>query len=193
MQRGFAVIHLIVLVLVLALVGGAYYFGTKNAVNKIVDTGKQEQARQSPSAIPSPSNDETADWKSYASNKLGFSFRYPSDWYAAEQGEVVYVADSPIPTIPLTHGLPEGLQITVSSTAPDTSPPGKHNSMQITLGGKVGTKTIDQEISKSDGAMRTRVFVKNSNLYYTVTFSNNDLNGTHNVLFDQILDTFKFN
>lgn len=72
-EKGFSPILVLVGVLILVAVGGgAYYLGTIKNKSPI-----QNQATISP-AKPSPSPAETANWKTFQSQK--FTFMYPSDW-----------------------------------------------------------------------------------------------------------------
>lgn len=69
MQKGFAGIFVLIVVVIAAL-GGAYYLGTQKASLPGI-----KQSTVSPS--PSPF-DETANWKTYANEKFGYSIKYPS-------------------------------------------------------------------------------------------------------------------
>lgn len=77
MQKGFAPIFILVGILILAIVGGAYFlvnlkFPNPNLqINPVVTS-------QTPQATPvPPSVDETANWKTYTNDKLKLSFKYP--------------------------------------------------------------------------------------------------------------------
>lgn len=87
MQKGFVGIIVLIVVLILAGLGGAYYFGRSQSVktasqNPIV-VSQAPQATLVPTSIP----DETAkpgsivaNWKTYLSDDKSFSFKYPSEW-----------------------------------------------------------------------------------------------------------------
>lgn len=75
MKKGFVSI-ILVIILFVAAVGGAYYLG-KNS-----DMRFQSKLDQSPtfaSPLPSPAPDETLKWKTFTNKKYKFSFRYPSN------------------------------------------------------------------------------------------------------------------
>ena len=72
MQKGLGAIYILVGVLILGLVaGGAYYFG-KSSTPKSSPTPIVSQT-PSPSSTP----DETANWKTYTNNNLGYSLKLP--------------------------------------------------------------------------------------------------------------------
>jgi hypothetical protein len=68
-QKGFVKDLIIVILGVVILVGGYFYFSKKPA-NAPAETLSQT---------------ETADWKIYRSDKYGFEFKYPADWSVEEQ------------------------------------------------------------------------------------------------------------
>lgn len=72
-EKGFSPILVLTGVLILVAVGGgAYYLGTTKNKPQL-----QNQVIISP-VKPSPTPDETANWKTFQSQK--FTFMYPSDW-----------------------------------------------------------------------------------------------------------------
>ena len=72
---------------VLAIIAGVYYFGTyKNKTTPIVSTSSpiaSVQPSSSPVAILTP-DPVTANWKTYTSNN--FSFKYPNNWTQSQNG-----------------------------------------------------------------------------------------------------------
>lgn len=79
-QKGSALIFLLVGVLVIAAIGGAYYLGrSTTSTPSPVSTSQIPQP-----TIPSSSTDETTRWKTYTNNKYGYSFKYPTDWTLEE-------------------------------------------------------------------------------------------------------------
>lgn len=108
MQKGFVIIPILIGILVLGGVVGAWY--TKliqipnfpppgcyykqvqciqapcNPVLVCGNPSLDQVVVQTPHATPFPSStgDETANWKTYNNTNLGFSIKYPSDWNARE-------------------------------------------------------------------------------------------------------------
>lgn len=88
MQKGFSAVLILIGVLILGLaVIGGFAIGRQSPAAKV-------QPQQSPSSVvvqvsPSPSiADETANWKTYTSNKFGIEFKYPNDWLVKETGSI---------------------------------------------------------------------------------------------------------
>lgn len=73
-QKGFANAFLLIAVLVLTALVGAYYMGQKS--NKQIN----------PPSSSSPATAETANWKTFTSAKYNFTLKYPgdSDWFMQE-------------------------------------------------------------------------------------------------------------
>ena len=77
---------LVIIVVVAGIAsGGIWYYvqsqesaADKTSTSKISTTSAKVSTK---SATKSASKDETEGWKSYSSSKLGFSIKYPSDWY----------------------------------------------------------------------------------------------------------------
>lgn|SRR3989344_2294118 len=88
MQKGFVPILILILIVVVGIAGGAYYFGYDHGWEKSLDK-QNPNIYSSPGPTgnkPTPSPDETANWKTYTSEKLkdvsfeSFSIKYPSNW-----------------------------------------------------------------------------------------------------------------
>lgn len=78
MKKGFGSMLLVVgLVVVLLVLGGAYYFVNKSSSSTV--SSSIVQAPASPIVSPSPTLDETANWKTYTNNEYHFSFKYPPE------------------------------------------------------------------------------------------------------------------
>jgi hypothetical protein len=73
-KNGFVQIIVIILV-VLAIIVGVYYFGTKNKV--VITPVASTQPSATPIVISTP-DPATANWKTFSD--LKFSIKYPSDW-----------------------------------------------------------------------------------------------------------------
>lgn len=81
MQKGNALIFLLVGIFVIAIAGGAYYLGrltTPKTLSVPVPISQTSQSTPIPSST-STLVDETANWKTYTNSKYGFSFKYPDD------------------------------------------------------------------------------------------------------------------
>lgn len=81
-QKGQSPILIIVGILVVGLIGGAYYLGTQKSQNQTPVATQTPQPSTPPDASPAPTGaGETANWKTY--NNItpgwGFSIKYPSN------------------------------------------------------------------------------------------------------------------
>lgn len=81
-QQGFTPIFILIGALIMVgVAGGAYYLGRTTSPkpelqNQVVTSSPQ----------PSPSIDETANWKTYTNIRLGFQIKYPLGWsYRSEE------------------------------------------------------------------------------------------------------------
>ncbi|MBI3589546.1 MAG: hypothetical protein HY093_04025 [Candidatus Liptonbacteria bacterium] len=95
-RGGFALVPAILVVLAVLVIGaGAYYFATKTKQPTPASTNQEPQA----SNLPAPENtasNEISNWKTYRNDTYGFSIKYPSDWLASkgswsEDGGFFYV------------------------------------------------------------------------------------------------------
>ena len=106
MQKGVGVIYILVGVLILAAIGGAYYLG-KSSTPKPSTPVVSQTPKPTPSSTldtnPAPTgagetvyteSDRSANWKTYTNTKYGFSFKYP---IGAREGSQ---PRSAFPTIP---------------------------------------------------------------------------------------------
>ncbi|MBI2338360.1 hypothetical protein HYU95_04215 [Candidatus Daviesbacteria bacterium] len=81
-QKGIAASYIVIGILVLAGLVGAYYLGKQNTPppeNKPIVSESQK-----PSPATSATQDETANWKTYTDEKIGFKIKYPDNWEYAE-------------------------------------------------------------------------------------------------------------
>lgn len=190
--KGFVPIIVLVLVVLTIALGGFYLVRSQKSTLKSQNTKIVQQPPQSPSLSPLPST-ETANWKTYTNTTYNFSIKYPDAWYIGEQQNVIYVNNAPIPSIPLTHGLPSSLQISIYTSPQDIpNPIWKHKTEKTTLGGISATRVTDQEAGGLDDIARTTIVINSGKISYVLVFANTDINGGHNPVFDQILSTFKF-
>jgi hypothetical protein len=82
-QKGF--VPILIIFLVLAAIGGAYYFGTLKSGKQIFPSPTPQNSPltdSTPSALPTPNQteDPTAKWNTYTTKDNKFTFKYPSDW-----------------------------------------------------------------------------------------------------------------
>lgn len=120
-QQGFAGIF-VLLVLALAIAGGAYYLGTQKG------SWKAQEATNTTSTT-----NQTADWKTYTNKRYGYSLKYPSDWHvwnidryvSSEEDRLVYVTfvEEPIGVVGL-GGDPGGAKIVVGEKPIGLKPQG---------------------------------------------------------------------
>lgn len=75
MRRGFAPIF-VVLIFTLIAIGAYYFIKTSPAAS--------QSTIQQQSPTPSPTTDNTANWKTYINNKYGFQLLYPPSWQVKE-------------------------------------------------------------------------------------------------------------
>lgn len=188
-QKGQAPILIVVAILVLlAIAAGAYYFGKSQTLK--IQSPSPVVTSPIPQLIPS---DETSNWKIYSDEEFKFQIKYPPNWYTEKQSSSIYISESPIPDIPLTHGLPSAFQMSVDSISSENfSPVWKVQESVITIDKVQGKKFVDLEPSPALEVLETRIILDNSPYRYTFVFQNKDNQGTHNPVFDQILSTFKF-
>lgn len=71
-NKGIVGIFVLILILVVAVAGGAYYLGKSSST-------QPTSVVFQPSPTPSPS-DEAVNWRTFASKNEGFTLHYPPDW-----------------------------------------------------------------------------------------------------------------
>lgn len=94
MQKGFAPILILVGILVIAAIGGAFYLGKQTSKpsqpqNQVVTSQATPSSTQDTSREPNGSaaspvpngTGETVNWKTYTNTKAGYSIKYPPEWY----------------------------------------------------------------------------------------------------------------
>jgi hypothetical protein len=87
-QKGFAVLHIVLILIVVAIVGfaGWYVYKANKDTNSTLNNLDNSEISITATPTPAPTiEDETADWKIYTSEKYKFSFKYPADWVVDDE------------------------------------------------------------------------------------------------------------
>jgi hypothetical protein len=198
-QKGFAPIIILIL---LVLVGGAYYFGiTKNkTVPSLV-----VPVQPSSSPVAQPIADPTANWKTYTNKEYGFTVKYPSDAKLrisqSESSDRMLVVAFDSPNAIFDHLFKSGgysFEISMQTqknfnTLDEYLSFQKEHSMYENILPKTYNNVIGY-LFKNDKGYSGLNFIyqgfvaKNNDLFYTINyFTDEDLD-----MFNQILSTFKF-
>ena len=127
-SRGFALIILLFLVLIVAGIAGAYYLGT--------------QKNPTSTPTPSPTSNETTNWKTFTSPEGDFTFKFPTSWVyqddsaqgGADQGSSFgfYEADKEIDP---SFGDHIGNEIVILGLL-DVYTESKFNDAEVSIGGR---------------------------------------------------------
>ncbi len=83
MQKGSAVIFLLIGIVMLVVIGGAFYLGRSTISKPSPAPAVTFPTPLTPSSSPTSQN-ETANWNTYTNRKVGFSLSYPKDWTLEE-------------------------------------------------------------------------------------------------------------
>ena len=204
-QKGFVELLIIGIVLLLAVAGGAYYFGTQKS---------QAPVTSSPSPIaqvsllPTPIPDETANpdsiganWKTYTDSKYNYSINYPPDWKTETMEYGVYLgkasvggyaygeASVGVGVLPSTLSIEEYLS-RYNNSFSGSSP---KRVGTFTIGGSLGEKW-DINTYQSPNTDSFVVFLTRNDQTYYVSKSmfNIDQAREHNKEVDQVISTFRF-
>lgn len=202
-QRGNFPIILGVLILLLIVGGGAYYLGTRNNKtiirqdSNIQPTINPQNTVVNSSGIPvvtqTPSDTETANWKTYINEKVKFSLKYPSTW--TEKGPVAN-NDSTLVYLHAGESFgegPEPIQYYVWISSDDKLPNVK---LAKESGGSYTAYKTDELPSRS-GALSAFI-TKDEKTYVAISITPYDVKQPYPSqrkyidIFNQILSTFKF-
>ncbi|KKT41258.1 MAG: hypothetical protein UW30_C0010G0014 [Candidatus Giovannonibacteria bacterium GW2011_GWA2_44_13b] len=86
---GFGLIGIVIVLAVLAIVGGGYFYYQKNIkLQENAPTGKsqvQDFEKNTEKTTPTNSQIDTSTWKTYRNEKYGFEVKYPSNWQISER------------------------------------------------------------------------------------------------------------
>ncbi len=103
MQKGQVIIFLLVGILVITAVGGAYYLYKSTSLKPSTTPTIASQTPRPPltpfssdTNPPLTGSIETANWKTYTNQQAGYSFKYPLEWISEEQQ--LSLSKSPEPT-----------------------------------------------------------------------------------------------
>jgi len=193
----------VILIVISGLIG--YFLGKRQinvqSINQLTPT-----PFVSPTSVQTLTIDETENWKSYTSNNLGLSFKYPSEYKAPEENSNYISLISPLNPEPNKgYELQNGelkIEIYVSDATPNESLIDlvkKKKEQSDSLGANVkileekeilvdGIKAIKQTW-EGMGSGQTILLINNNKemgiiKYPAITSRDNE--------FDQILSTFKF-
>jgi len=159
-----------------------------------------------------PVSDETTDWQTYRNDRLGFEFKYPSEWNFIEDvtdstkkrtGNNKIMLDISFSTSPTIYIQEETndqyLSLIITKQDSDTPRLCSESEKEIVLGSIKGCKLIEiREFSEGSGGFNPHNLwngyfnLKNNkyeyNFYYLAGLKVTD--AEH--IFDQIISTFKF-
>lgn len=164
-QKGFANTILVVVIIILAGIGG-YYFLKKPA--KVV-------VSPTPTATPTVTVNPTANWKTYTNNQYGYEFKYPNNYSVSTTGStnIASLVSSPYVSIEVRNyqilNLTGGKPIAVGGIAAIKFPAGGNR----------------------DGGVEYQIDVPSKKL--TILFNGRN-SSSHDYIseYDKILSTFKF-
>lgn len=125
-ETGQVLIFLLVGILIIAVVGGAYYLGRSTSPKPSSNPVVISQTSQ-PTPDPS-SSDETANWKTYRNENFGFEVKYPSEWMVKDLVDYVYITNGSLQFQVYPEGNGRGLYTTPTRES------------EITIGGIVGNR-----------------------------------------------------
>lgn len=204
MQKGQVLIFLLVGILIIAGIGGAFYLGRQTTPKSSTIPAVTSQT---PQPTPSPS-DETANWKTYTNSKLGYAIKYPAekfidcsigDMFALHykvSNDTMCAAGEGIPTFSIV--IFDKSKETAESRFPECYLTKQET---IKIGSFIGTKYTNTRTDK-DTCNTTEIAHARSKSYVLIThdstvfqiildeYSNQALKITQEV--NQILSTFKF-
>lgn len=187
-QKGFTPLIILLFLVVVALMGLAYFAGSKN----LLTNNAMLVSYSSPS--PSPTSDPTAGWQTYTDTKNRFEFKYPDSLFLSSSSSYDYVYylqtknykpytegsyQIQIEITPNTDGVPKVLP-TIDVNTPEGSNTSKNEFVYIN--GTTGVET-----SYKDGLSKRYDMFSND---WLVDFY---ATGSDHTNLDQILSTFKFN
>lgn len=204
MQKGNVNIYLVVGVIAALAIGG-FIYSKKTSFTKTETT---PVATQSASPV-STTLDDMSNWKTYSDSTLGFSVKYPPEWSYKIFNESAFVfgkeADiEGLSAEKLNHGWPLGLMIEATKSiysADDLSKTGIDKGTKEALNSYKYEKIQFNDVpankkvslSKDEYILFpfTRIGFNSKDKGWTITFPNENYEGDHDKIYDEILSTFK--
>jgi hypothetical protein len=212
MQKGFAIVYLLIAAVILAIIGGAYFLKTKKNAIQTVPKACTMEAKLCPDGSsvgrsgsncefsPCPSTSKINDWKIYTSPKYFYQVSYPFNWKYENYNDdsVAYFSDPNKVLPPDTYPSSLDLSInvieskgTLSDYMEEINPATGLKNKELYK--KTGETTVDGEnaiitFGGCCGDTGTHVFVKNNNFIYNIE----SIGETKSPLFDSFLSSFKF-
>ena len=208
-------IGLVVGAIVLAIGIGGAYFITNFVLTDATPVPSVEIKKATSSAKPattSAQKAETADWKTYTNKELGFSIKYPSNWFYNDAAKYERDNCEPGPGIDdstvifdrkdlkcvgIATGTPGAFGFGISVRDQVFDPleqlsPKIQKYDYIVVDGEKAAKTYKTPTSEGPWCSCTRIYFNHSGRGYQIGFVNKDLQGNYDSIYDNILSTFKF-
>ncbi|OGY28895.1 MAG: hypothetical protein A3F35_02095 [Candidatus Woykebacteria bacterium RIFCSPHIGHO2_12_FULL_45_10] len=199
--------------ILIGVVVGALLIGGGFLIYNAYQAKPKEVSTQTPltntvtKATTSATKDETAGWKTYSNSKLGFSIKYPTGWYYNDAAKfstqncelgpgidenTVLLDRKDLKCQGVGHfGLwPAEFVVYVSATKLDPIP--GEEWVNTTIDGKQAIKNFKSAASEGPRCTCTIILVSYQGKDYRIEFSNKDLLGNYDSIYDTILSTFKF-
>ncbi|MBI2330173.1 hypothetical protein HYU94_02190 [Candidatus Daviesbacteria bacterium] len=212
MQKGFTALYLVIALLILAALGGAYYFGRSSIKQPI----PQPQVSTTPVLTPQPVWDESTGWETYTS-KYGYSIKYPRNWqvitssWSDDYFTYSVLPDDEVimrytkPNQPQHAGFPDGITLSLKKPQDnmqnlsarqwaekiyppgDTASPYQASVEDIMVQGIKASKVN----TAFDGKI-TIVFIPYQAKMYQLSNISVSSSDEYEIIFNQILSTFRF-
>lgn len=192
---------LIILIIVVFIMGGVIYWWQKKSVTEIpsdMSLPKPSAAPTSTSYVKPTATDETADWKTYTSEKYNFSIKYYPTWvykeYETDKLSVAFGANNdalpkPQTDQPACIGVSVQPKVEDSQRTTDTS---KMKKESISIGSVTATK-----ITLSPGRVDD-MYGDSKMVTVEISIANNEVIVIDNFadcqadIFNKMINTFKF-
>lgn len=180
-QNNFLVVLLAVLLSLSVSIAGFFAYQTQTLVKELT------LLKSSPTPVSStePTFDPTADWKIYTNNDFGFSFYYPKDYKLVTDGWEK-IGDNPKGHYVVNVGDPSD-EFNINIDIRKSSSRSGGNYKEITVADTTAYEDLD--------SVGKYVFFEKDGYSYdmqVLSLDSNKTNTEENLVFDQILSTFKF-